>query len=80
MITKDTIVRTVILLIALINQILTCFGINPLPIEDESLTQLISVGFTVVTSLWAWWKNNSFTPEAIQADKLMKELKDNGDK
>ena len=80
MINKDTIIRTLILLIALINQIFGFFGISPLPFEDESLNEAISLIFTISASLWAWWKNNSFTPEAIEADKLLKELKENGNK
>ena len=74
---KETIIRTIILAIALINQILTSFGKGILPIEDEAITQLISAIFTVCTSVWAWWKNNSITPEAIAADEYMKELKSN---
>lgn len=74
-VSKNTIIRTVILAIALINQILTACGINPLPFSDEVIYEVISVVFTVGASAVAWWKNNSFTKEAIQADECMKELK-----
>ena len=37
--------------------------------------QLISAGFTVGAALAAWWKNNSFTPEAIEADAFMARMK-----
>ena len=36
---------------------------------------MISAGFTVGAALAAWWKNNSFTPEAIEADDFMARLK-----
>ncbi len=75
---KETIIRTIILAIALLNQILAVFGKSPIPIEDELINQLISAIFTVSASLWSWWKNNSFTPAAIKADKLLKELRKNG--
>lgn len=39
-----------------------------LPIESAQLEQLVSVGITTVASLVAWWKNNSFTQEALAAD------------
>lgn len=71
----DTIIRTVCLVLALANQGLTIAGKSPLPIEDAQLTELISLLFTVVTSMWAWWKNNSFTAEAIIADEVMHDLK-----
>ena len=73
---KDVLIRTVILAIALVNQILTAFGKGIIPIEDETVTELISAVFTVATSVWAWWKNNSVTPEAIIADEYLKELKE----
>lgn len=73
--TVDTIVRTVALALALVNQILLCFDISPIPIADETLELLITTGFTVVTALCAWWKNNSFTKAAILVDKVLAEMK-----
>lgn len=72
---KDTIIRTIVLVIALINQALTIAGKNPLPFEDEEITEFLSYIFTVAASLWAWWKNNSFTQNALEADKVLDELK-----
>ena len=72
----DTIIRTVILAIALINQILMASGKGILPIEDETVNELVTAGFTVVTAIYAWWKNNSFTQKAIRADEYLAELKE----
>ncbi len=71
-VTTATIIRTVCLVLALINQGLTIAGYSPLPIEDETVSQAISLAATVITSLVAWWKNNSFTQKAIRADKTFK--------
>ena len=71
-ISSGTIVRTVTLALALINQVLVMCGISVLPIEDQEITQIISTGFTIVTSIIAWWKNNSFTEKAIEADQIFK--------
>lgn len=71
-----TIVRTVILIVALANQVLTMLGYNTLPISDEQISELITLGLTVGASLWAWWKNNSFTKEAIEADAVLARLKE----
>ena len=30
---------------------------------------------TIITALWAWWRNNSFTQNAIKADGYLKQLK-----
>ena len=74
-ITPDTIIRTVILALALINQVLTASGKNPLPFAENEVYELLSLLATIGASLWAWWKNNSFTKPAIEADKYMRHLK-----
>ena len=71
---KDTIIRTIVLIVALINQALTLSGKNPLPFEDDEIVNVLSYAFTAAASLWAWWKNNSFTQNAIKADKVLDAL------
>lgn len=73
--TKGTIIRTIILLIALVNQFLVAAGKSPLPIEDAQIETLISTAFTVVASVIAWWKNNSVTKEAQMADDYLRTLR-----
>ena len=73
--TKETIIRTIILVIALINQVLQIFGKSPIPIADEMVQELVSLIFTIAAAVWAWWKNNSFTGPAIVADEYLKELR-----
>ncbi|WP_304841283.1 phage holin [Phocaeicola sartorii] len=68
---KMTIVRTAVLAFALINQVLTISGYNPLPFTDEDFGQAVSMILTAGASLWAWWKNNSFTQNAIIADEYL---------
>lgn len=73
---KQAIIRTAVLALALINQILSSTGHSIIPIESEQLEEIISLVFTIGASLWAWWKNNSFTWAAIEADSYMKVLKE----
>ena len=73
----DTIIRTIILIIALINQILAILGREKLPITDDEVYQIVSIIFTVASAIWAWWKNNSFTIPAIEGDKVKDQLKEN---
>lgn len=73
---KDTIIRTTVLVVALANQILTSTGHDILPITDEQISNAITLCFTIGASVWAWWKNNSFTKNAIEADKVLKSLKE----
>ena len=68
-ITAGTIARTAVLLLALTNQLMSAMGKSPLPCESQTVEQLVTAGITTVAALIAWWKNNSFTKEAIAADK-----------
>lgn len=76
MVNRDTIIRTVILFMALINQILTSTGHTMIPVSDDQIAEAITLAVTIGASVWAWWKNNSFTREAIKADAVMRELKE----
>lgn len=70
----STMTRTAVLILALANQILSATGHSPIPVDDAQLEQLISTGLTVGAAIWAWWKNNSFTKEAIAADNYLDSL------
>lgn len=71
----DTIVRTIVLVLALINQVLAIKGKEVLPVTEDEVYQLVSLVVTIGASLWAWWKNNSFTESAIMGDQLKDQLK-----
>lgn len=65
---KGTVIRTVLLLVALINQTMLMLGKSPLDIQEEQVNQLAdalysagSVIFTIGTTLAAWFKNNYVT-------------------
>lgn len=70
-----TIARTAVLALALANQVLSAAGLSPLPIDSATIEPWVTTGLTTAAALWAWWKNNSFTPEAIRADELLKEMR-----
>lgn len=74
-ISAGTLARTIILVLALINQILVITGHSVLPIQDDQIELLVSTIWTIVASLISWWKNNSFTAPAIKADKVLKQEK-----
>lgn len=76
-VSTETIVRLVVMVITLVNTILTMMGKNPLPWSEEEIYRFLTVVAQVAVTLWAWWKNNSFTSEAIEADKILNKLKEN---
>lgn len=67
-ITVGTIARTIVLILALVNQVLAIMGQGTIDIADDTIYQLCSLGATVITAGIAWWKNNSFTKAAIAGD------------
>lgn len=71
----ETIARTIFLFIALANQMLAIAGKEVLPITEDMVYQVVSLIATIVAAVVAWWKNNSFTKAAIEADKVLHELK-----
>lgn len=73
--TPSTIARTIVLLLALINQICVSTGKPIIEFSDENVTQVVNGLFTIFASIWAWWKNASFTPAAIAADNVMHAIK-----
>lgn len=68
---KETIIRTIVLIIAIINNILTLLGKNPFPYTADEIENAVAIIFTVLATLWAWWKNNSFTLPARLGDQEM---------
>ena len=68
-------IRTAALIIALANQACNQFGWTPLPVGDHAAYNDLSWLLTAVTGVAAWWKNNSFTDAAIEADGYMNKLK-----
>ena len=72
---SETIIRTIVLILALANQVLAIYGKQKIPITEDEVYQLITLVFTIGSALWAWWKNNSFTQPAIKADEYMEKLR-----
>ena len=72
-ISAGTVARTIVLLLGLVNQVLSMLGIPVLPIEDEAINTVVSTLWTVIAAVAAWWKNNSFTTAALEADQVLAE-------
>ena len=72
----DTIIRTIVLILALVNQVLAIYGKEVIPVTEDEVYQLVTLIVTIASTLWAWWKNNSFTQEALQADAYLEQLRE----
>lgn len=74
-ITSGTIARTIVLVLALLNQILAIAGKGTIDIADDTIYQLCTLGATVITALIAWWKNNDITKNARDNKEIVKDIK-----
>ena len=69
--------RTIVLIIALIGQFLVILGRKTEAINIDQWTEYVTYAVTAISSVWAWWKNNSFTRKAQEADNILNGGADN---
>lgn len=70
-VTVQTWVRTLVLVIALVSNLLVVIGKRTEEIDMDKTTEVLTYLLTLVSSVWAWWKNNSFTDKAQEADAVL---------
>lgn len=73
---KGTIVRTGVLLLALVNTVLQLFGVEVLPFTPDDVELALTAVLNTVAALVAWYKNNSLTDEAKKGDEVTREEKE----
>lgn len=66
-----SIARTIALALAWINQILAMNKISPIPVDEVTISSII----TGAVSLWTWWKNNNFSHAAQKGQQKIHEVK-----
>lgn len=75
-ITKSTIVRTILLLLVFLNFILERCGVDIIPTDENVILMFVETVIEIAIIAVGFWKNNSYTPAAIKADKFLKELRE----
>lgn len=79
-ISKGTIVRTIMVVLVIVNVVLKQFGIDAINVSESEILSFVEALIEVATIVVAFWKNNSFTQNAIKADEFLKTLKESGNK
>ena len=77
-VTAEAVTGIALLVLALINAVLQMFGMNVLPIQNDDISNIVSVIFLIVTAAWNTWKNRNFTKASQEAQALTDMIK-NGD-
>lgn len=79
-ISKGTIVRTVMLVIVIINMILKKCGVNLINVTESEILSAVEMIIELAVIVVSFWKNNSYTQNAIKADEFLKQLREVEDK
>ena len=69
------VIRLLVALVPVVNIILVQYGKSPLPFTEDQINAGLSAVVAVCGILFAWWKNNNITPEAISLQPTLNELK-----
>lgn len=65
---KGTIIRSAVLVLAIVNTSLQLFGVEVLPFTEEDVELALTAILNAGAAMAAWWKNNSFSKEAKATD------------
>lgn len=75
-ITKSTIVRTILVMLVIVNFILEKCGLDIIPTDEYTILMIVETVIEIAIIVVGFWKNNSFTEKAIKADKFLKALRE----
>ncbi|MBE5938692.1 MAG: holin [Lachnospiraceae bacterium] len=73
-ISKGTLIRLVLAVIVVINMFLKAIGKPIIDADEGSVEAIIELGVSAAVLVLSYWKNNSFSKNAIEADKYLKIL------
>lgn len=75
-ISKGTIVRTIMLIIVIINLVLKQLGHDLINVSESEILSVVEMIIELAVIVVSFWKNNSYTQNAIKADEFLKNLKE----
>lgn len=61
----QAITRLVVTAVLFVNAILTAKGINPIPIDEGTVGEVISDIALGISTVYTWWKNNNISENAL---------------
>ena len=74
-ISKWTIVRTLMLLVAIVNIVLERFGLDLIKTDESMILYTVETVLELAAIAAAWWYNNSFSQNALKAQRFLEDLK-----
>lgn len=74
-ISKGTIIRTILMILVIVNIILERNGIDVIPADESTISMFVETVIEIAVIGVGFWKNNSYSKRAIKADEFLKRLK-----
>ena len=74
-ITAEAITGVLVLLVALINAVLQMVGYNTLPIADDNISNIVSIIFLIITTLYNTYKNRNVSTASQVAQNITDAIK-----
>lgn len=66
---SKAIIRLVVTAVLLVNADLTAKGMNPIPFDANTFTEIAAQIVAGLAVIWSWWKNNNVTKAAAYAQE-----------
>lgn len=75
-VSKSTIVRTILLLLVIVNFVLEKCGVDVIPTDEYKIAMIVETLIEIAVIVVNFWKNNSYSKNAIKADEFLKKLRE----
>ncbi len=74
-ISKGTIIRTILAVLVIVNIILERMGYDIINVDEYQIGMVVELLIEIAILVVGFWKNNSYSKKAIQADEFLHKLK-----
>lgn len=74
-ITAETVAGVLVLLVALVNAVFQMLGFDTLPIENEEISNIVSIVFLIATTLYNTYKNRNISTASQVAQNITDSIK-----
>ena len=78
-ISKQTIVRTILLIIVAINIVLEKFGLDVIATDENVVLMCVETIIEVAVIVTGFWYNNSYSENALKAQRFLEYLRNDGE-
>lgn len=72
---SKAIIRLLVTFVLVLNAGLTAKGLNPIPFDESTVTDVLTQLFAAGSIVWSWWKNNNVTKTARAQKEISNKLK-----